>query len=256
MTEYPQLSYANAEKAYDVLTNSEEPDWVALVPDHEAHALSYQSVREAVEELVLASPGGQLKKGDPRLSTFEAELGVLLHEQIPWGRHTGDKSFWRWIAMVSARSAVLYRHQYSNPPNKDNYGIGSLTENLCFRSWIRADIACEESASRFSDERYAWAKVGDQDLWRSFLIRVRYSYAREMAKALLEFQHPGRIAARTLKAGDKSTGIRMLSKKLSRLHPNMCLAALNKDECLELISELAVGLETEDGGKFTHAGRN
>ncbi len=251
MSGYPQLSPANARKAYEQLAKSEEPDWLSLVPHHEVHARNYQGVNEAIKQLLSESPH------DPTTSDlreFEVALSVLVHQLIPWGEHTGDKSFWRWVAFVPLREAVVYRHGGKSMPNEKNYGIGSLTENLAFRCWIRGDIAYDDSASPFSLERYDWARVGDQDLWRSFLIRVRYSYAREMAKALLEFQHPGKAEERTLKAGDKTTGIRMLSKRLSRVHANMCFAALSKDECLQLLSELADGLETEEGGKYSHAG--
>lgn len=251
MSSYPQLSPASAQKAYDALAIPEEPDWLSLVPNHETHVRNYHRINEAVQQLLSESPD------DPTTSDlreFEAALSVLLHQLIPWGNHTGDRSFWRWVAFVPLRQAVAYRHGGNSMPNEKNYGIGSLTENLAFRCWIRGDIACDDSASPFSPERYAWARVGDQDLWRSFLIRVRYSYAREMARALLEFQHPDKSETRTLKAGDKTTGIRMLSKRLSRLHANVCLAALSKDECLELLGELADGLETEDGDTYTYAG--
>lgn len=256
MTEYPKITRANAEKAYAELAQSNEPDWSSLVVSHSEHFERFRPIAEAIEDLVSASTTDRLKKGDSRLASFEADLGICLHEYIPWGDQTGDSSFWRWIALVPARAAVLYRHQYSMPPQKDNYGIGPLKENLAFRSWLRADIAFDPTAQRFSSDRYEWAKVGDQDLWRSLLIRTRYTYARELAKALLEFQHPNKSPRRTLKPGDPYTGIRMLSKRLTRLHSNQCFAAMTKDECLELISELSDGLEMEDGSTYLHVGKN
>jgi hypothetical protein len=250
---YPKLCLANGEKAYGALDRSEDPDWPSLVADHEVHVRSYRGVAEAVDELLHESPDAPTTSD---LRQFEAALGIRLHELIPWGEHTGDKSFWRWVAFVPLGEAVVYRHGEKGMPDKKNYGIGSLTENLAFRSWMRADIAYDATAPSFSPERYAWARVGDQDLWRSFLFRVRYSYSREMAKALLEFQHPDMISSRTLKPGDKDTGIRMLSKRLTRLHPNMCFAALGKSDCLDLLDELADGLELEGGGTYSSAGRN
>lgn len=255
MSRFPQLSSTNAQMAFDALKRSEQPDWAALVPDHETHVVSYQRVGAAVQQLLLESPN---EPSPPDLREFEAALSVTLHQLIPWGEHTGDKGFWRWIAFVPLRDAVVYRHgdraKPDEMPDMKNYGIGSLTENLGFRCWIRGDIACDEAASPFSPERYAWVRVGDQDFWRSFLIRVRYSYAREMAKALLEFQHPSGSEKRRLKAGDRDTGIRMLAKRLTRIHANVCFAALTKAECLELLSELADGLEMEGGGIYSHAG--
>lgn len=253
MNRYPQLSQTNAATAYKSLVISEEPDWPSLVSDHEIHVRNYQRVSEAVQELLREAPDDPTAS---ELREFEASLGICLHELIPWGEHTGDKSFWRWIAFVPLGEAVVYRHGAKGMPNKVNYGIGSLVENLAFRSWMRADIAYDETAPQFSPHRYAWARIGDQDLWRSFLFRVRYSYSREMAKALLEFQHPSQSTFRVLKPGDKNTGIRMLSKRVTRLHSNMCFAALTKAECLELLDELADGLELEGGGTYTSAGRN
>lgn len=254
MRDYPRLTVSQAEAVYQALARSEEPDFAA-VPDHDKFLSRYRDVREAVGQLISEFPAESLAKSNPVLANFEARLGIVLHELIPWGDHTGDRDFWRWIALVPVRDAVLYRHQYSVPPNEANYGIGSITENLAFRSWIRADIAYDPDAPKFSEERYAWAMVGDQDLWRSFLIRVRYSYSRELARALLEFQHPDRTTQRTLKAGDKTTGIRLLSKRLTRLHPNLCFAALDRAECLQLIRELSDGLEKGDGGRFSYVGQ-
>ncbi|MCZ7579229.1 MAG: hypothetical protein M5U21_00180 [Fimbriimonadaceae bacterium] len=251
MSNYPRLSLACAQEAYKALSIPEEPDWLSLVPDHETHLRNYLGISDAVKYLLSQSPDNPTKVD---LREFEANLSECVHPLIPWGDHTGDQSFWRWVAFVPLREAVVYRHGGKSMPDKKNYGIGPLTENLAFRCWIRGDIACDDSASPFLSERYAWARVGDQDLWRSFLIRARYSYAREMAKALLEFQHPDKSETRTLRAGDKTTGIRMLSKRLSRVHANVCLAALSKDECLQLLSELADGLEMEEGGKYKHAG--
>lgn len=251
MTEYPRLTLTNAKHAYEVLARSEDPDWSCLVPNHEVFVGRYESVRSGVQALLERSPN------DPSASdlrAFEADLGIVLHQRIPWGPYTGDKDFWRWIAFVLLREAVVYRHGKHGMPERKNYGIGALADNLAFRSWFRADIAYDQSALPTSEECYDWAKVGDQDFWRSFIIRVRYSYARQMAKALLEFQHPNKDSRRRLKPGDKETGIRMLSKRLSRLQPNLCLAALDKEECLELLSELAEGLELEGGGTYSNVG--
>lgn len=137
MSNYPRLSLACAQEAYKALSIPEEPDWLSLVPDHETHLRNYLGISDAVKYLLSQSPDNPTKVD---LREFEANLSECVHPLIPWGDHTGDQSFWRWVAFVPLREAVVYRHGGKSMPDKKNYGIGPPTENLAFRCWIRGTL--------------------------------------------------------------------------------------------------------------------
>lgn len=137
-------------------------------------------------------------------------------------------------------------------PNVKNFGIGSRIECFPYRAWLRADIGYDPAAK--PSDRYRLALRGDQDLWRSHLIRVRYAFHRDLAHSLIEFQYPNDDSEGVLKKGDKNEGIRVLAKRLARMHANLVFPLLSKEKCLWLISELAEGLECQGGGQYTRSG--
>lgn len=249
---YPILTRSAANSAYLALLNSEEPNWVELEAMRGSGTpKDYYELKWDVDELMKEFPGS-LSEG--KAAQYEGLVGVLLHENISDAEATSDPDFWRYIALRPLLDATLFRHSTKEPgfPSKPNFGIGSLLENFAFRAWMRAEIGYDPEA--VPGQRYVLALRGDQDLWRSHLIRVRYSFHRAMAHALIEFQYPTDDSSGLLKKGDKKDGIRMLAKRLQRSQANTAYSLLSREQCRCLISELARGLTLSDGEKYTSAG--
>src|ERR1035437_180966 len=109
-----------------------------------------------------------------------------------------------------------------------NYGIGSRTENLLYRLWLRAELVLDESAQ----DRYHLADAGQIDFYRSHLFRQGYANARNFARELLRFQYPG---TNPTEPNLKINKIRELVKRLRRLRSNLLLEVLPEEECRAVI---------------------
>jgi hypothetical protein len=175
-------------------------------------------------------------KNDRERTIFEGRAAKLVHSIIPAEPEMlGDSEFWLWLATTHFSDLVEWR--YGNPRNGTklaNYGIGSRSENLLFRLWMRAELTLDDTA----EDRYHLAQVGQIDFYRSHLFRQSYANARNFARALLRFQYPGiDVTAPKLKVLE----IRTLVKRLRRLRSNLFLEILAEEECRAVIeAEAAV----------------
>jgi hypothetical protein len=165
-----------------------------------------------------------------------------------------DADFWRWVAFRPVLATLLHRHQthMRHMPSAANFGLGAPIESFPYRAWTRAAIAFnpQESVSN----RYSLALRGDQDFWRSHMLRQRYTYSRELAHALIRFQYPEADRGPTLATGAHPNGIRMLAKRLKRFQANCVLTLLTEEQCLTLLDLLSEGLTRSDGSTHQSTG--
>jgi hypothetical protein len=146
----------------------------------------------------------------------------------------GDSEFWIWLAIVCFPDVVEWRYGTKPGGTKPaNYGIGSRTENLLYRLWLRAELVLDD----LQQDRYHLVEAGQIDFYRSHLFRQGYANARTFARALLRYQYPKGDATPNLKISE----IRELVKRLRRLRANLFLEILPEDECRAVIeAEAAV----------------
>lgn len=180
----------------------------------------------------------ELKEKDPVGGKFETAVCEIVHRELEGFEPSAlaDPDFWTWMAV--ARFANLIEWRFGATAGKRaksaNYGIGSRSENLLFRLWLRAELVKDTS----QDDPYFLAKTGDQDLWRSHILRQGYANARFVAKALLKLQ------ADQLEANRLAVeGIRELAKKLRRLRANLEFEFLTESQAERLIIEMSQGLK-------------
>ena len=191
-------------------------------------------LREAFGALRAAWPDGL--KNDRERNLFEGKASRVVHGSVPAGSEIlCDAEFWIWLSVIHFPELIEWR--YSNPRDgakPANYGIGSRTENLLFRLWLRAELVFDESA----EDPYHLAETGQIDFYRSHLFRQGYASARNFARALLRFQYPNPDpSAPKLKTRE----IRDLAKRLSRMRSNLFLEILREEECRAVIeAEAAV----------------
>lgn len=187
----------------------------------------------------------KLRKKDPQGGRFESLACAVVHANLAGvDRHVlADHDFWTWLAVDWLADIVEWRFgTEGHPAQPANYGIGTRTENMLFRLWLRADLA-----KAAGPDPYELAKLGDQDLWRSHLLRQGYANARSVVCSLLKLQ-AGRLTlgnkpAKKLASGDEPGGVRMLAKRLRRMRANVVFEFLTPQQADALVFELSSDLK-------------
>lgn len=175
-----------------------------------------------------------LRRRDPRGGSFEAEACEILHRALPIATEMlADYDFWTWLAVCQFRELVDWRHGgEEGHAVPENFGIGKRDENLLYRMWLRADIGCDS----LRDDAYNLARRGDQDFWRSHVLRQGYGRCRAMVRALIRYQFPdaseGSPTLRIL-------AVRELAKRLKRLHANLLFEFLDEESARRLLEREA-----------------
>lgn len=154
-----------------------------------------------------------------------------------------DAGFWRWLAIEQGADIVEHRYGATTHAGKDNFGLGGRWESMFRRLWIRAEISIDAGAT----DPYWMTKLGDVDFWASGVLRHRYSSARNLVKAFVAFAYddPNQPADdRWIRAGEpnRELGIRILYKKLKRLHATVAYEVLDINQCTEILERLSQDL--------------
>lgn len=191
-------------------------------------------LREGLDRLCANSKYGLTSKTDPAANTFEAKASRLVHTYIPPKSEIHvDPDFWLWLAVVHFPEIVEWRYTYQNRKSDtfaqlDNYGIGSRSDNLMYRLWLRAELVLDGEAK----DRYHLADAGQIDFYRSHLFRQGYANARNFSRALLRYQYPHKDLSEPRL---KTLEIRELVKRLRRIRSNLFLEILAEDDCRAVI---------------------
>ena len=200
-----------------------------------------QPLRAALTTLMAHFPDGIKSKSDPVANIFEGKASRVIHERLTVDSEVlAAPEFWIWLAVTHFSEIVEWRYRYGKVDSAAqlaNYGIGSRTENLLYRLWLRAELVLDEDAI----DRYHLADSGQIDFYRSHLFRQGYANARNFARALLRFQYPKK--SNPTEPNLKTLEIRTLVKRLRRMRSNLFLEILPEEECLAVIkAEAAVVL--------------
>lgn len=182
----------------------------------------------------------ELRGKDSAGSQYEALGCEVIHSILPYDlQMLSDPGFWIWLAVTQLSDIVEWRHGGTGRlANLANYGIGNRVENLFFRMWLRAELVKDHTSS----DPYWLAKRGQQDFWRSHVLRVNYANVRALTKALVLFQYPG-----SEKATLPTAGIRELAKRLKRLHANVVYEFLTPPQIELILVEQSADLSMEAG---------
>ncbi|MCS6778634.1 MAG: DUF6339 family protein [Geminicoccaceae bacterium] len=170
---------------------------------------------------------------------FEAEAAILVHKALP-GTHEAlaEEAFWLWLACVPLRAIVerRYRREEGGRIDPANFGLGNFAENFVYRLWLRADCALDEAAPT-EEERYALARRGQSDFWRSHVFRQRYGAARAFVRAFVRSVYPD--AAKPSEPALPIEVVRELAKRLRRIFSNLLVDVLDEKDAAALIREEA-----------------
>jgi hypothetical protein len=173
-------------------------------------------------------------KSQKNANQFEADAARVIHQHVGFSPDVlGDPDFWLWLSIAHFGEIVEWR--YGNPEHGTgvaNYGIGTRSENLLYRLWLRADLVLDER----SKDKYHLCRRGQIDFYRSHLFRQKSANVKNFARALLRFQYPHFDAAAPNLKIDQ---IRELVKRLRRLRANLFLEILDEQECRKVIEDEA-----------------
>lgn len=187
----------------------------------------------------------RLRLKDPEGGRFESEACASVHLCMQGLDRfiLADYDFWTWLAVDFLADLLEWRFGTDGRPAQPaNYGIGARAENLWFRLWLRGELGKAPGT-----DPYELAKSGDQDLWRSHLLRQGYANARALAHAVLKLQAGSlKVDKKTVKrlaGGDDPNGVRMLAKRIRRMRANLVLEYLTPQQAESLVSELSADLK-------------
>ncbi len=150
--------------------------------------------------------------------------------------------FWRWLAVEKLAELVEARmERRSGAVGLANYGVDArLDSNRMAILWLRADILYDPD----SDDPYHLAKMPlHTDFLESGIIRPRYGWCRNLARAFARFQYRDPNSSRAYLHSTDANGIRMMYKRLRRLHSTVAFEFLSDAELREVLEEKSKGLK-------------
>jgi hypothetical protein len=240
MSKYYAMSSEDALRYLKSRDEGENPDlndYIRIVGTGEQPNLSPIKALESSLAAVKKRFPVSLKEKDRAGGQFESQACGIVHQRLENVDRTAlsDHDFWTWLAVARFAPLVEWRFGAKGRHAKPaNYGIGNRSENLLFRLWLRAELVRDVGQK----DPYFLAKTGDQDLWRSHILRQGYANARLITKALLKLQ-AGQLKAKKLAV----EGIRDLAKLLRRLRANVEFEFLTAEQAENLVVELSNGLK-------------
>jgi hypothetical protein len=107
---------------------------------------------------------------------------------------------------------------------------------------MRVALAYDEN----QQDPFIFAQQGDQDLWRSHILRQSYAKSSSMIRALIRFQYPKLDREHKLNPSDKNRlGIRKLAKNLSASLSTIAIDAFDDEAAFEFIERLYEKMQYE-----------
>jgi hypothetical protein len=123
---------------------------------------------------------------------FEGPGCVAFHKALALPRNiAADHRFWLWLTFGwnGGAFAKLVDWRFQGTPDEKNYGVtssGAFREGFLARLWWRAEIGFQPGTAN----SYAIALQGDQDIWRSHILRQRYGRNRAFARTFISTLYP------------------------------------------------------------------
>lgn len=240
---YPTVSISDAKRVLESWRADDprvvEGAWAGATDDV---AFDVELVDDMIRDLQdlrrdMGEPGAS---GRRYWTRFEGKAAAIVHRTLELPPSVAvDHEFWLWLVFGSGfdhpAKFVGWRHGRGDAPfdaRDSNYGITTSLEHGFFsRTWLRAEIAYD--ATR--DDPYALAKRGDQDLWRSHVLRTDYGMVPAVAMALLTFVYPD-DSPDTPAVATKT--VREMAKELRRRQATSAFELLCPDEAERLVEDV------------------
>ena len=175
------------------------------------------------------------ERSDSNDQAFDRAACKILHQElaIPPNLAASD-GFWRWLAVEKFYDIIEARHsRRSAVARLMNFGIdGPATSNRLRILWLRADIVYD---SANGDPYHLATRMSATDFWESGIIRHRYGWSRNLARVMTGFQYPDADSGIGRLHLTNENGIRMLYKRLKRMHSTIAFECLDDSELLKVL---------------------
>lgn len=239
---YPTISIAEGRRALDALRHGVAYTPEAVWVGEGSKDFDLDLVDDVVMELQsLRKDLGEPVRGDPRyFSRFEGLAARAVHETLELPPAVAvDHEFWIWFVLGGQHDylakLVTWRHGVGEEAFGAldvNYGLTTnLEAGLYSRMWLRADLVYDDSRN----DPYELAERGDQDLWRSHILRTEYGQVPNVARALLLFQYPD---SSPYTPTVKTKVMREMAKELRRRQAASAYELLDFTEAQDLVQEV------------------
>ena len=181
-------------------------------------------------------------RSDVNDQLFDRAACKILHRELNISPNlAASDGFWRWLAVEKFCDVIEARHsRRSSVARLMNFGIdGPPTSNRLRILWLRADIvydACNEDPYHLATRR------SPTDFWESGIIRHRYGWSRNLARLMARFQYPDPDSGMGTLHLTHENGIRMLYKRLKRMHSTIAFEYLEDSELLDILKAKSADL--------------
>jgi len=181
-------------------------------------------------------------RSDVNDQLFDSAACKILHQELYISPNlAASDGFWRWLAVERFYEVIEARHtRRSSVASVMNFGIdGPPTSNRLRILWLRADIVYDAD----NENPYHLAtRLSPTDFWESGIIRHRYGWSRNLARLLTRFQYPDPYSGKGTLHLTKENGIRMLYKRLKRMHSTIAFEYLEDSELLNILEAKSADL--------------
>ena len=173
---------------------------------------------------------------------FDRSACKILHQELNISPNLASSDgFWRWLAVEKLYDIVKARHsRRTATAGYMNFGIdGPPTSNRLRILWLRADIVYDTSNE---DPYHLATRLSPTDYWESGIIRHRYGWSRNLARLMTQFQYPDPDSGKGTLHLTHENGVRMLYKRLKRMHSTIAFEYLAQSELLDILKAKSADL--------------
>ena len=182
------------------------------------------------------------ERSDHNDQLFDRVACKILHQELNLSPNlAAADGFWRWLAVERFGDIVEARHsRRSAVAALMNFGIdGPPTSNRLRILWLRADIVYDASDE---DPYHLATRLSPTDFWESGIIRHRYGWSRNLARIMTRFQYPDPDSGVGRLHLTHENGVRMLYKRLKRMHSTIAFEYLEDSELLGILEARSADL--------------
>ena len=183
------------------------------------------------------------ERSDVNDQLFDRTACKILHRELDLSPNlAASDGFWRWLAVERFSDVIEARHsRRSSVARLMNFGIdGPPTSNRLRILRLRADIVYDASSE---DPYHLATRLSPTDFWESGIIRHRYGWSRNLARSMTQFQYPDPDSGKGTLHLTHENGIRMLYKRLKRMHSTIAFEYLEDTELLDIIEAKSADLQ-------------
>lgn len=169
---------------------------------------------------------------------FDRIACALIHREMRLpSQVAASNGFWKWVAVEKLHRIVEARRSAkSDVASLENYGIGTrdIGRNRIATLWLRADMLYDADAR---DPYHLAKRFLHVDFITSGIIRHRYGWCRNLARALVKFQYRNPESTEVYLHSTDPSGIRRLYKRLRHLHSVYAFEFLSNQELVQVLKE-------------------